>query len=113
MADEEWLSSPFYKGSDAIVQSGNIFQVDFIPIQKGHHGVSAESTIALADDALIQDIRQDYPDLWKRIESRRAYLKEYLNIDLKREILPLTSTLAYYRPFFLNPEIALAIADSE
>ena len=108
-ADEEWLSSPFYKGSDAIVQSGNIFQVDFIPIQKGHHGVSAESTIALADAALIQEIQTEYPDLWNRIETRRAYLKEHLNIDLKPEVLPLASTLGYYRPFFLNKEIALAV----
>lgn len=108
-ADEEWLSSPFYKGSNAIVQSGNIFQVDFIPIQKGHHGVSAESTIALADAALIQEIQTEYPDLWNRIETRRAYLKEHLNIDLKPEVLPLASTLGYYRPFFLNKEIALAV----
>ncbi len=108
-ADEEWLSSPFYKGSDAVVQSGNIFQVDFIPIQKGHHGVSAESTVALADEDLIKEIQAEYPDLWERIESRRTYLKEHLNIELKREILPLASTLGYYRPFFLNKEIALAL----
>lgn len=108
-ADEEWLSSPFYKDSDAIVQSGNIFQVDFIPIQEGHYGVSAESTIALADDTLRQEIQTDYPDLWKRIEARRVYLKENLNIDLKPEVLPLASTLGYYRPFLLNPEMALVI----
>src|SRR5699024_936325 len=47
-SDEEWMSSPFYKSSDAIVQSGSIFQVDFIPVQTGHNGISAESTIALA-----------------------------------------------------------------
>ncbi|OCA83146.1 Xaa-Pro aminopeptidase [Bacillus sp. FJAT-27225] len=108
-ADEEWLSSPFYKGSDAIVQSGNIFQVDFIPVQEGHNGVSAESTIALADNVLIQEIQTEYPELWERIESRRNYLKENLNIHLKPEVLPLASTLGYYRPFFLNSEIVLAI----
>jgi hypothetical protein len=108
-ADEEWMSSPFYEGSDAIVQSGSIFQVDFIPVQEGHHGVSAESTIALADKILIQEIQTEYPVLWERIESRRTYLKENLNINLKPEVLPLTSTLGYYRPFFLNPEIVLAV----
>lgn len=108
-SDEEWLSSPFYKGSDAIVQSGNIFAVDFIPVQKGHNGVSGESTIALADKDLIQEIQTEYPELWERIESRRNYLKENLNIDLKQEVLPLASTLGYYRPFFLNSEMALAV----
>lgn len=108
-SDEEWLSSPFYKGSDAIVRSGNIFQVDFIPVQEGHHGVSSESTIALADKNVIQEIQTEYPVLWERIESRRKYLKENLNIHLKPEVLPLTSTLGYYRPFFLNSESVLAV----
>ena len=32
-----------------------------------------------------------------------------LNIDLKDELLPLCSTLGYYRPFFLNKNKALAL----
>lgn len=111
-SDEEWMSSPFYQGSDAVVQSGSIFQVDFIPVQKGHHGISAESTIALADEALIQEIQEQYPLLWERIESRKNYLKEHLNINLKPEVLPLASTLGYYRPFLLNSEKALVIEDN-
>lgn len=108
-ADEEWLSSPFFSGSDKTVQSGMIFQVDFIPIQLGHNGVSAESTVAIADAKLRGEIKDQYPKLWARIQQRRAYLKEELNIELKEELLPLCSTLAYYRPFFLNPEKALAL----
>ena len=112
-SDEEWLSSPFYKGSEAIVQNGSIFQVDFIPVQEGHHGISAESTIALADNNLIQEIKTEYPALWKRIKSRKNYLKENLNINLPAEVLPLTSTLGYYRPFFLNSENVLAVEKSK
>lgn len=108
-ADEEWLSSPFFEGSDKTVQSGMIFQVDFIPVQEGHHGVSAESTVAIADADLRKDIQAEYPELWARIETRRAYMKEELNIELKEELLPLCSTLAYYRPFLLNPNQALAL----
>lgn len=108
-ADEEWMSSPFFSGSNKTVQSGMIFQVDFIPKQEGHHGVSAESTVAIADAELRQDIQAEYPELWDRIENRRAYMKEELNIDLQAELLPLASTLAYYRPFFLNPDEALVL----
>ncbi|GEN50201.1 M24 family metallopeptidase [Alkalibacterium pelagium] len=108
-ADEEWLSSPFYKGSEAVVQSGMLFQVDFIPSQPGHNGVSAESTVLLADDALKQAIRADYPDMWKRIESRRAYLSDELGIKLSEDVLPMAGTLAYYRPYMLNDEYALTI----
>ncbi|WP_091264843.1 M24 family metallopeptidase [Alkalibacterium thalassium] len=108
-ADEEWLSSPFYKGSEAVVQSGMLFQVDFIPSQTGHNGVSAESTVLLADDELKQAIRVDYPDMWKRIESRRAYLRDELGIQLPEDVLPMAGTLAYYRPYMLNNEYALTI----
>ncbi|EXJ23369.1 hypothetical protein ADIAL_1174 [Alkalibacterium sp. AK22] len=110
-ADEEWLSSPFYEGSDARVQSGMIFQVDFIPKQAGHQGVSAESTVAVADDTLREAIRQLYPDLWKRILDRRAYIKEVLCIDLPKELLPLAGTLAYYRPYLLDSHYALTWSD--
>lgn len=108
-ADEEWLSSPFFSGSDKIVQSGMIFQVDFIPNQEGHHGVSAESTVAIADATLRNEIKEEYPELWNRIQNRRAYMQKELNIKLKEELLPLCSTLAYYRPFFLNPDKALVL----
>ncbi|HLR88441.1 MAG TPA: M24 family metallopeptidase [Atopostipes sp.] len=108
-ADEEWLASPFFSGSDKTVQSGMIFQVDFIPNQEGHHGVSAESTVAIADAELRKDIENKYPELWERIQNRRAYMRDELNIELKEELLPLCSTLAYYRPFFLNPDKALTL----
>lgn len=108
VADEEWLSSPFYKGSDAIIKSGMLFQVDFIPSQKDYkQGVSAESTVAIADAHLVNELKTTYPELWNRIENRRKYLKEELNITLPAEVLPLASTLAYVRPFMLNKDISL------
>ena len=110
-ADEEWLSSPFYKESDREVKSGMIFQVDFIPSQEGHQGVSAESTVAIADEALRREIEEKYPEMWARIKKRRLYMKEKLNIDLDPSLLPLASTLAYLRPFMLDKDTALVIED--
>ena len=110
-ADEEWLSSPFYKGSDRKVQSGMIFQVDFIPSQEGHQGVSAESTVAIADEALRREIEEKYPEMWARIKKRRLYMKEKSNIDLDPSLLPLASTLAYLRPFMLDKDTARVIED--
>ena len=108
-ADDEWLSSPFYKGSLAKIKSGMIFQVDFIPSQSPHHGISAESTVAVADEKLQEEIKENYPVLWNRISNRKEFLKKELNINLSNEILPLTSTLGYYRPFMLNKDISLYI----
>ena len=78
-------------------------------VQAGHNGVSAESTVAIADEELRHNIQEDYPELWERIQERRNYLKTELNIQLSEELLPLASTLAYYRPFFLNKDLALTI----
>lgn len=108
-AEEEWLSSPFYKNSDATIQSGMIFQIDFIPSQPNHNGVSAESTVVLADNKLCREIKQEYPKLWMRIENRRKYMREELNIHLPAEVLPLTSIVGYYRPFLLNKEYSMYI----
>lgn len=110
-ADEEWLSSPFYKDSKATIQSGMLLQVDFIPSQDGHNGISAESTVALADEQLRKELASNYPELWSRIETRRNYLAEELNIQLDESVLPLASTLGYYRPFLLNKETALVIEE--
>lgn len=106
---EEWMSSPLYDDSDALIQSGMVFQVDFIPIQAGHNGVSAESSLAIADENLRDEIAKQYPDMWKRIQNRRDYIINELGIDLAQELLPLASTLAYYRPFLLDKETALVI----
>lgn len=108
-AEEEWLSSPFYKNSDATIQSGMIFQIDFIPSQPNHNSVSAESTIVLADKELRNEIKQEYPKLWMRIENRRKYMREELTIHLTDEVLPLTSTVGYYRPFLLNKDYSLCM----
>lgn len=109
VGDEEWLSSPFFAGSTATVQSGNLFQVDFIPSQERHHGVSCESTVAIANDTLRAEIKETQPELWERIEARREYLSANLNIQLPEHVLPMSSTLAYYRPFLLDHETALVV----
>lgn len=110
-ADEEWMSSPIYDGSKEVLESGMIFQLDIIPSIKGYQGTSAESTIALADEALRKKIEEKAPDLWRRIEQRRHYIKEVLHIDIHPDILPMCSTVGYLRPFFLHKEKAMCVKD--
>ncbi len=111
-AEEEWLSSPIYENSCEILQSGMIFQIDIIPSRPGMSGVSAESTIVLADDELKRQIRREYPDLWNRMQNRIRYIKERLTIDLSGDILPMCSTVGYLRPYLLNRKKALVISSS-
>lgn len=106
VSDEEWMSSPIYAGSDETLKSGMILQIDIIPSVAGYTGVSAEECVALADKKLQRQIEADYPELWQRITARRSYLKEVLNIELSEDIIPLSNTVGYLRPFYLAKEQA-------
>lgn len=106
-ADEEWLSSPIYPESDEILQSGMLFQIDIIPSIKGYGGISCESGILLADQALRKSIEKEYPQLWQRIVTRRNYMIEVLGIQISEAILPTSMITAFCRPFLLDKESAL------
>jgi len=112
-ADEEWLASPIYSGSQEIIKSGMIFQLDIIPSVSGYTGVSAEECVALADEGLRNELKEQYPDMWERIVRRKQYLADVLKIHLSEELLPLSNTVGYLRPFFLAKEKAFCVDSVE
>lgn len=105
-ADEEWLASPIYPNSQEILKSGMLFQIDIIPSVSGYGGISCESGILLADESLRENIKKDYPEIWKRIEVRRNYMRQELGINLSDEIIPTSIATAFCRPFLLNKQQA-------
>ncbi len=109
IGEEEWMSSPIYEGSEEKLQSGMMLQIDIIPSVKGYNGVSAESTVLLADDKLKSDIKEQYPDLYDRMIKRREYLIHELGIDLSDDIMPMCSSVAYLRPFLLAHDKAFKV----
>lgn len=110
-SDEEWMSSPIYPSSEEHLRSGMILQIDIIPSVAGYTGVSAEECIALADAELQLSIKNAYPELWLRITQRRDYIKQVLNIPLSNDVIPLSNTVAYLRPFLLAKDKALVISN--
>lgn len=108
-ADEEWSSSPIYKGSEEKLQSGMMLQTDIIPSVPGYGGASVESPCLIADETLKEEIQAEYPDMWKRMMDRREYIINVLGIQLNEDVLPTASTLAYMRPFMLSDK-ALVIS---
>lgn len=110
VADEEWLCSPIAKGSPLALASGMLLQIDIIPSLPGYGGASIEDTVALADDALRAELATHYPALWQRILNRRHYLAEVLNITLHADVLPMSNTVGYLRPFLLDKRKALVRA---
>jgi Xaa-Pro aminopeptidase len=106
-ADEEWMSSPVYPQSTERIESGMLFQIDIIPSVPGYGGVSCESGIFMADESLRKEIQETYPDIWARVQNRRAYIQQELGITLCDEILPTSSATAYLRPFMMDKTLAL------
>lgn len=109
VATEEWLSSPFEHGSTVKIQSGMCIQMDIIPSMEGYAGANCEDGIAIADEALRQELAERFPRVWARIEARRRHMIDVLNIRIADEVLPLSNLAATYRPFLLNKNLALAV----
>jgi hypothetical protein len=106
---EEWMDSPIRAGSDDPIASGMVLQSDIIPtgIRPGWT-VNCEDTVAIADAALRGEIEAGHPELWSRIRGRQEYIRSTLGIQLRDDVLPLSCTAAYFRPFWLASGQALA-----
>lgn len=106
---EEWLDSPIRAGSDDPIASGMVLQSDIIPtgIRPGWT-VNCEDTVAIADSALRAELEARHPELWARIRARQEFVRGRLGLALRDEVLPLSCTPAYLRPFWLAPSSALA-----
>jgi hypothetical protein len=108
---EEWLDSPIRAGSTDPIASGMVIQSDIIPtgIRPGWTA-NCEDTVAIGDAKLRSEIESRHPELWSRITARRAFMRDRLGIDVRDEVLPLTPTPAYFPPFWLDLDRALAYA---
>ncbi|ROS13477.1 Xaa-Pro aminopeptidase [Raoultella sp. BIGb0399] len=113
VADEEWLCSPVGPDSNACIRSGMLLQIDIIPSRAGYAGASIEDTVAVADKALRDALAQDWPQLWQRIVTRRAWIRQQLGIDLPEEVLPFSNTVGYLRPWLLDHSRALVCTASQ
>ena len=110
IATEEWLSSPIYEGSDITIKSGMLLQMDIIPFTESHYAApNCEDGVAIADEALRNELKERYPDVYQRIDNRRNFMKDVLNINLKAEVLPLSNIAGLYRPFMLNKDKGFVI----
>jgi hypothetical protein len=108
---DEWMNSPIYEGSEEHLQSGQAIQVDIIPATGSpYFTINIEDGIALLDDRGRMEFAERYPEAWRRIEARRAFMADVLGIRLKPEVLPLSNLAASLPPFILSPNRVLAKA---
>jgi Xaa-Pro aminopeptidase len=109
---DEWVNSPVARGSTVELRSGMVMQVDIIPATGGpYFTTNIEDGIALADSSLRETLARTQPDLWDRVERRRAFMRDSLGIDLHLDVLPLSNLAAFLPPFLLRPDLAMTLVD--
>ena len=111
---DEWVNSPISPGSGVELRSGMAFQVDVIPATgTDYFTTNIEDGIALADEALRNDMAARFPDAWARIEARRRFMAEALGIELHPDVLPFSNIPAYLPPFLLRPDRAMTMRPAQ
>ncbi len=107
---DEWVHSPIRKGSRLALCSGMALQCDIIPATgTDYFTTNIEDGIALADEALRGELATRHPEAWSRITRRRHFMTEALGITLRPEVLPLGNMPGWLPPFWLAPQLAMAM----
>src|ERR1019366_9249785 len=102
------LNTGGWEGSQVQLRSGMALQIDIIPATgTAYHTTNIEDGIALADEPTRVELAARYPDLWRRVSMRRAFMADVLGIQLKPEVLPLSNLAGYLPPFWLSPGLAM------
>lgn len=102
---DEWMNTQVYPGSTEPFVSGQCVQVDIIPAAgPPYYGANIEDGIALLDAHGRDELKSSFPDVWSRIEARRAFMIDVLGIRLKPEVLPLSNLAGAMPPFWLSPD---------
>ncbi len=101
---DEWMNTQVYPGSTEPFLSGQCVQVDIIPAAGApYYGANIEDGIALLDAQGRDELKSSFPEVWGRIEARRAFMADVLGIRLKPEVLPLSNLAGAMPPFWLSP----------
>ncbi len=100
---DEWVHSPFFRGSNVLLRSGMALQMDIIPVSRGPFCyINAEDGVVLADETLRAELLSRYPACWRRIEMRRSFMREVVGMRLHEDVLPLSNTPAWLAPYILE-----------
>jgi len=100
---DEWVNSPFSLDNPVTLESGMALQMDIIPVSAGPFCyINAEDGIVLADEELRTTLEKDYPEMWARMQNRRAVMRDNYGINLDESVLPLSDLAGWLPPYALN-----------
>lgn len=103
---DEWVSSPFWKGSTIPLPSGGAIQADIIPVPRsGGACVNMEDGVVLADDDLRAELRRRWPEMYARCRARRRFMIEDLGYELSEDVLPMGNVPGACFPCLLDTNL--------
>jgi hypothetical protein len=86
-------------------------QVDVIPATgTDYFTTNIEDGVALADEALRAELAERHPEMWARIQARRAFMEDALGLELHPDVLPFSNIPAWLPPYLLDPSRAMVVA---
>jgi hypothetical protein len=107
---DEWSHTPIRPGSIETIRSGMPIQVDIIPTpMPDNWALNNEDSVIIADEGLRGELKRLYPDIYARMEARRAFMKDEIGVDLKASILPTSNIPLCLPPFWLASDKLLAL----
>jgi Xaa-Pro aminopeptidase len=100
---DEWTNSCVYAGSEIAIHSGSSIQTDIIASSPDEVMVSiCEDTVVVAGAELRAELQRLYPDVYRRVQRRRAMMRETLGIRVSDDVLPLTALVGVMFPYMLD-----------
>lgn len=100
---DEWVCSPFVKGSAMRIPSSVALQQDIIPVgRKASVSVNMEDGVIIADSTLRRKLQELNPALYRRCIARRTFMRDVLGYELNDDVLPLSNIPGAYFPYLLD-----------
>lgn len=99
---DEWVNSPIGPGSTDRIASGMPFQVDIIPVpMPDGRTLNCEDPVTFADAGLRADLAARHPAVAGRCEARRRFVAGNIGLDVKADMLLLSSIPLCLPPYWL------------
>ncbi len=110
ISTDEWTNSPFFKDSPYKILDGYYLQCDIIAsVQNPIRQAIVEDGVIIAGKNLRDELREQYPDVYKRIQKRREFMMDVLGICLSEDVLPLSNAQAICHPYMLDTNTIFTI----
>ncbi len=107
---DEWTNSPFEKGNSVKIHSGHVIQCDYsVCFKEPYLPCHIEDGLAVGNEALQKEIEKLAPGCGRRIQKRKKFMREILNINLPDEVLPLSDLPAVCFPYMADVSVVLAV----